>query len=190
MRKKIFTSIILVASVVLVTVLVYQLTYDRESAIIEYLENRYNQKFTVISKSETTNDDYKYAYNVSSESNNNVIFTAGQKKSQHIFPFIPPVKDKVFFDDYFEQSKSYVVSEALEQNTFNLENEKNINLLVDEIYTYMEEINLSLSEMGFATTKYTCSIEAFVSVDNRVEEVSFYILDKSAIYNQLQQLCR
>ena len=192
MKKK---FLILTISMVLGIVLgvfivhaVYQLTYDKESATIEYLENKYNQSFIIISEVESIEDDYVYAYNVSSDSNSNVVFTAGQKKEKNIFPFLPPLKNKVFFDDYFEQSKSYTISSILMQDTFVLCDENDINSLVDTIYTYMEEINLQLSELGFSTTKYTCSIEVSVLVNNREEAVSFYILDKAKIYDQLAEL--
>ncbi len=188
MKKKILIAIIFVVLGIFVLISVYQLTYDKESAMIEYLENKYNQKFTIISQVEATEDDCLYAYSVLSEQNNDIFFIAGKKKEKHIMPFLPPIKDKVFFDDYFEQSKSYVVSKVLKQTTFNLDDKSDINALTDTIYISMEQINTKLSELGFSTTKYTCSIEVSISVNNRVEVVSFYMLDKSVIYDAIYEI--
>ncbi|MEE1281887.1 MAG: hypothetical protein UHK60_06520, partial [Acutalibacteraceae bacterium] len=103
-------------------------------------------------------------------------------------PFIPPIESKVFFDNYFDEAKNYITNEVLIQDTYILYNNSDISDLSNTIYNIMEEINLKLNELGFTTTKYTCSITLSISVNQNVEKINFFVLDKSKIYDSLYEV--
>ena len=191
MKKKIFLSVILCFLGLCIFTIVNMLTYnnDKEGVVIDYLEDKYNQEFTIHSEiKDVDNNVYLYAYNVSPVEHDDIIFMAGKKREEHIFPFIPPIESKVFFDNYFDEAKNYITNEVLIQDTYILYNSSDISDLSDTIYSIMEEINLKLSELGFTTTKYTCSITLSISVNQNVEKINFFVLDKSKIYDSLYEV--
>jgi hypothetical protein len=111
--------------------------------------------------------------------------TAGQKKEKNIFPFLPPIDEKVFFDDYFEKAKKYVISNVITNELINVNSADDINVLSASIYNYMKKVNNELEEMGFETTKFTCSMEFVVYVNQKPKEIDFYILDETVIHDLL-----
>lgn len=159
---------------------------NKEATLNEYLENKYNQKFIINTEIEGVDRDvYLYAYNISPVDNSKIHFVAGKKKEKHLFPLIPPSRNQVFFDNYFDEAKQCIVGEIIPQEPFSIYSYDDISDLSTTIYTLMEKINIRLDELGFSTTKYTCSINICIYVNQEATNINFYVLDKSIIYDLL-----
>ena len=161
---------------------------DKEKDITEYLSDKYNQNFEIISNVDEMNmsENVLYEYSVSPQNNMEIVFYAGQKKSQNkIFPFAPPIKEKVFFDDFFDKSKEYIIEN--QKKEFVIDDANDVTQCAFEIYNMMSNINNELSELGFSVTKYTPSLSVKIIVNGNMQEIEFYIMDKSVIYDLLNK---
>ena len=110
---------------------------------------------------------------------------AGIKKEVNLFPFLPPFRNQVFFDNYFDEAKQYIVEEIIPQEPFSIYSYDDISDLSTTIYTLMQEINIRLGELGFSTTKYTCSTNICICTNEGTININFYVLDKSIISDLL-----
>ena len=159
---------------------------SQSEKLIEYLENKYEKEFTIVSVAEDKAEDVVYAYNVSPKDNVNIVFIAGQEKSQsNIMPFVPPVKEKVFFDNYFEITKQSIIDEK--SKDFGVSEFSDLTLVASDIYALMENINNELEKSGFSITKYTPSLSLNVDFNGTSKNIEFYIMDESVIYGLLSK---
>lgn len=168
----------------LVIALVSCNSYNQNKAdgVLEYLSNKYNQSFTVVSVGESDKDNIIIEYKVSSAEYPEIIFSAGQEKSRsNILPFLPPVKEKVYFDNYFEKSKEYIAEKYKTELVISSLGE--VEMCSVQIFEMMNKINNELSEQGFNVTKYTPSILLELSINGTLKEIDFYVMDKSVIYD-------
>lgn len=159
---------------------------DKKESITGYLKNKYGQEFIVKEQiKDVDNEGYLWAYSVCPSDNSNITFIAGQKKEKHISPLVLPVTNRVFYDNYFDEAKKYIISEVVSDKSFVLSGYTDLPVLSESIYTLMEEINNKLATLGFSTTKYTCSISLVINVNQEPQTINFYVLDYSKIYDLL-----
>lgn len=181
MLKKI---VIFAFTILLVIALVSCNSYNqnKEDDVLEYLSNKYNQSFTVVSVGESNKDDIIIEYKVSSVEYPEIIFSAGQEKSEsNIFPFLPPVKEKVYFDNYFEKSKEYIAEKH--KTELIISSFAEVEICSVQIFEMMNEINKELSGRGFDVTKYTPSILLELTINGTLKEIDFYVMDETVIYD-------
>ena len=161
---------------------------DKKTEITEYLSDKYNQNFEIISSVDEMNmsENVLYEYSVSPQNNMEIVFCAGQEKSQNnIFPFVPPIKEKVFFDNFLDKSKEYIIENQKQEFIINDAND--VTQCAAEIYNMMSNINNELSEIGFSVTKYTPSLSLEIILNGNMQEIEFYIMDESVIYDLLNK---
>lgn len=180
--------LIAISAVILLTI-VFVLScsfQNNETVLKEFLQNKYDQEFEVVSSTDKSSldGDVLFEYTVYSKRNPRVIFNAGQKKSQNnIMPFIPPIKEKTFYDDYFEKSKEYIIGE--EKTEFHIDSIDDLSECSLEIYNLMKGINDKLADYGFSVNKYTPSLSLDVIITGSTHEIEFYVMDKDVIYDLL-----
>lgn len=164
-------------------------TSNKEENITEYLENKYGREFIVKEKIKNKDKDiYLWAYSVSPLDDESITFVAGQKRENHIFPFVIPIENRVFYDNYFDEAKKHIISAVVLDKSFIVSEDTDLFDLSDTIYTLMEDINYELAALGFTTTKYTCSVELNIITNQKNQNINFYILDRSIIYDLLYNL--
>lgn len=186
--KKFFPLITLgsLVTIILGIILFFILNQENnEEKTINYLETKYNQNFIIVSVNENISEKDIYSFNVSPQNNRDIVFSAGQKKQKNISPLLPPIDKKVFFDNYEEKTKEYIVSKILPNREINIKNTNDIEPLTTSIYSYMTQINKELSDAGFETTKFTCGIELDIIINEKPQKINFYILDKTKIQDLL-----
>lgn len=154
----------------------------------EYLYNRYEKEFVIGDELRKCYQDknIKYAYFATLKDDREISFVVGKEKSKNPFPFLPLYNQYVFFDDFFEKAKEYVVEQMLDGNdNFVVNTEADIDGTADEVLNLMAHINKELEDMGFETDKNTASVELKIFIGSRKKEIKFYKMDKKVIKDQI-----
>ena len=156
-----------------------------EDDLLKYLKNKYGQEFMLHDFSEENDETVIFAYNVSPKNNEEIQFVAGKKKEVNFYPLLPPLQGDVFFDNYFDEAQKHFAEEFVTTDTIVISSQDEIKAHAIELYRSMERVNFALDELGFHTTKYTCSVTVSVMVHDTVRDVELYVLDETTIYSIL-----
>lgn len=158
-----------------------------KSELSEYLSDRYGKEFVVGDKAVVDDEDVTYAYFATPKENSDILFVVGEKKSHNSFPFLPVYDQQVFYDDYYEKAKEFLLAELAVNYDFKVETEEDVLSVTNSIFELMKNLETELENMGFISEDNSCSITLQLTKTSKKSMVSFYSLDKTKIEKKVRQ---